>query len=83
MFTELIRWPIECGVYGANGNKCLLNGLLVLNATAIQWQVGDTALVLAAENGHLQCVSLLIANGADVSIANKVIIICPAVALLP
>jgi ankyrin repeat protein len=37
--------------------------------------------VLAAENGHHQCVSLLIANGANASIANKVIKVSPAAAL--
>ncbi len=36
-------------------------------------QVGETALMSADNNGHHECVSILVANGADVNIASKVI----------
>ena len=32
-----------------------------------------TALMMAAEKGHLECVSTLVANGADVNMASEVI----------
>ena len=35
-------------------------------------QGGETALMAAAENGHHACISILVANGADVNMASKV-----------
>ena len=35
-------------------------------------QNGDTALMLAASEGHHECVSILVANGADVNMATEV-----------
>jgi ankyrin repeat protein len=35
-------------------------------------QGGMTALMMAARNGHHGCISMLIANGADVNVAMKV-----------
>ena len=32
-------------------------------------QDGETALMMAAEEGHFECVSVLLANGADVNFA--------------
>jgi hypothetical protein len=47
---------------------------------ALEWkfytvggQGAQLAFMMAAENGHLACVLLLLANGAAVNIANKVI----------
>ena len=41
---------------------------LCLSACRYDEQEGDTALILAAWRGHHECVSTLIANGADVNI---------------
>ena len=35
-------------------------------------QFGVAALWIAAEKGHHRCVSVLVANGADVNVANEV-----------
>ncbi len=35
-------------------------------------QDGETALIMAAMEGHHKCISILIANGADPDMANKV-----------
>ena len=35
-------------------------------------QGGETALMAAAHNGHHECISILVANGADVNMASKV-----------
>ncbi len=35
-------------------------------------QVGDTALMMAAQGGQHQCVSILVASSADVNIVNNV-----------
>ncbi len=35
-------------------------------------QGGDSALIMAAERGRCECVSILIANGADVNAVNEV-----------
>ena len=35
-------------------------------------QDGSTALMTAASNGHQECISVLIANGAEVNMANEV-----------
>ena len=35
-------------------------------------QGGETALMGAAHNGHHECLSILVANGADVNMASKV-----------
>ena len=34
-------------------------------------EYGYTAVILAAENGHKECVDLLIGNGADLNLSNK------------
>ena len=46
--------------------------VLIRSVISVQ-QGGKTALMMAAEKGHLECSSILIASGADVNTATKVI----------
>ncbi len=47
----------------------LLFGLFLV---VVYFQFSNTSLILAAESGHRECVSLLLKAGASVDIVNKV-----------
>ena len=47
------------------------------NILIIQFDVGDTALGAAVQNGHLYIAEILVENGADVNYRNKVRALIP------
>ena len=52
-------------------NTCAGIWLVIISDWDVQSN-GDTALLVAVGNGHFDCVSTLISNGAEVNIANYV-----------
>ncbi len=81
MPAEMKAAHCDCGtipeaVFNMANVVIIMTVVLLIHALAILFyfnlQDGDTALIAAAIEGHHKCVSILIAKGADVNLANQV-----------
>ncbi len=51
----------------------ILVDTMIYLITMLYEQDGNTALMIATRKGHDKCVSILVANGADLNMATKVL----------
>ena len=43
--------------------------------SSLQYYYGETALMIASENGHMECVKVLLVKGADVNVQSTVSVV--------